>query len=102
MNNTNSIVVCKDDYNTVEDFENAVKKVVMVLLDNSYIMTVKYDGNDRGMGIVVINFEYADQEYGADYPYWLSPEEIDSVITDEERKEMAKEETEDYPLPMIY
>lgn len=82
MHNVNSIVICKEDYKTIEDWENAIKKAVMVLLDNNYIMTVKWD--EKELGIVTIDFEHDDVSFGARYPYWLSPEEWESVIWDDE------------------
>lgn len=91
MNDVNVITICKDKYPDRESFENAIKKAVMVLLDNDYIMTVRYD--DKGFGIVCIDYEHDDIEYGCDYPYWLSPEEFDSVILNEER---AERENDDY------
>lgn len=80
MNKVNSIVICRDTYKTQEDFENAIKKAVMVLLDNEYIMTVRYD--EPGLGIVCIDFDNADESMGCPYPYWLSPREWESVIWD--------------------
>lgn len=77
MNNVNQLVVCKEDYNSKEEFENAIKEAIMVLLNNNYIMTVKYD--DRVFGIVLIEFEHNNIEWGCPHPYWLSPEEFDSV-----------------------
>ena len=84
MNDVNRITICRDTYETQEDFENAIKKAVMVLLDNNYIMTVRYD--EPGLGIVCIDYEYSDQSFGCDYPYWLSPTEWESVILDDEMK----------------
>lgn len=52
----------------------------MVLLNNNYITTVKYDAMDKEMGIVVIDYNYADEEYGDRYPYWLYPDEEESII----------------------
>lgn len=77
MNSVNCITICKDKYKTQEDFENAIKKAVMVLLDNAYIMTVRYD--EPGLGIVSIEYSYADRQYGDIYPVWLFPEEEMSV-----------------------
>lgn len=83
MNKVNCITICKEDYENQKDFENAIKKAIMVLLDNNYIMTVRYD--EKSYGIVAIEFNPTNKEYGCDYPYWLSPKEIESVITNEER-----------------
>lgn len=84
MNDINSIVICRDTYKSQEEFENAIKKAIMVLLDNNYIMTVRYD--EPGLGIVAIDYNYADQTYGCHYPYWLSPDEWDSITWDDEVK----------------
>lgn len=84
MNDINSIVICRDTYKSQEEFENAIKKAIMVLLDNNYIMTVRYD--EPGLGIVAIDYNYADQMYGCHYPYWLSPDEWDSIMWDDEVK----------------
>ena len=75
----NQLTVCKDEYSSPEEFENAVKKAIMFLLDNGYIMTVKYDVGDKEMGIVVIDYNYADEEFGCYYPCWLSPDEIEVI-----------------------
>ena len=42
-------------------------------------MTVKYDLNEKEMGIVVIDYNYADEDIGGYYPYWLSPKEIADI-----------------------
>lgn len=84
-NDVNSLVVCRDDYHTNEEFEDALKKAIFVLLDNGYIMTVKYD-DGKDLGIVAIDYEYANEEFGCRYPHWLLPEE-------EELLECAKTES---------
>ena len=78
MIDVNEIVICKDDYKTKEEFESAIKDAIMVLLNNNYIMTVRYD--EKALGIVAIEYNYQNQEYGCHYPYWLSPEEFESVV----------------------
>ena len=79
MNKTtvNTIVVCKNKYNTQEEFENAIKRAILVLLENEYIMTVRYD--EKGLGIVCIDFNESDQSLGCAYPYWLFPEQIENL-----------------------
>jgi hypothetical protein len=85
MKDVNSIAICRDNYNTREEWEDAIKKMVVALLDNCQIMTVRYD--EPGFGIVVIEFNTDDPSVGCHYPYWLSPEEEMSVIYDDERKD---------------
>jgi hypothetical protein len=48
-------------------------------------MTVRYD--EPGLGIVAIEFNPDQQEWGCKYPYWLSPEEEESIVLDDEREE---------------
>ena len=83
--NTNSIVFCKDKYETETDWELAIGNAVMMLLNADYIMTVRYD--EKGLGVVVIEFEHDERSYGGAYPYWLELEEIEQVIFNDERKE---------------
>ena len=82
MNNVNTIIIMKKEYDTNEGFENAIKKAVTCLLDNDYIMTVSYE--EKGLGIVRIDFNHRDRVLGCDYPFWLSQTEIESVQCDTE------------------
>ena len=92
MKKVNDITICKKDYKTQEEFENAIKRAVMVLLENGYIMTIKYD--EPGLGIVWIQYDDADETMGSYYPAWLLPEEYDSIIWDGETDSL--EEYEEY------
>ena len=83
MSKVNELVICRDNYDSQEEFENEIKKAVMLLLNANQIMTVRYD--EKSLGIIIIEYKYADQNYSDYYPYWLSPEEIESVIFDSER-----------------
>lgn len=80
MKDVNSIAICRDNFSTREEWANAIKTMVCALLDNNQIMTVRYD--EPGLGIVVIEFNPNDQSFGCHYPYWLSPEEEESVVYD--------------------
>lgn len=84
MNKVNELVLCREDYNSQEEFENEIKKAVMLLLNANQIMTIRYD--EKGLGIVAIEYKYADQRYGDYYPYWLLPNEIESVIFDDKKE----------------
>lgn len=89
MKEVSSLVICRDNYSTREEWEDAIKKMVMSLLEARQIMTVYYD--EPGLGHVAFEFNPNDQKLGADYPYWLSPEEFESVIWDDEREEKKYE-----------
>lgn len=77
MKKINNITICRHKYTKREDFENAVKSAVMLLLDAEYVMTVRYD--DKPSGIVVIDYSHADREFGYPYPYWLDPQKEDVI-----------------------
>lgn len=82
MNKVNQIVICRHKYDSQEEFKNAIKDAIILLLNAEYIMTVKYD--DKGLGIVVIDYNYSEQEFGDAYPYWLMPDEWESVVWNDE------------------
>lgn len=84
MSRVNELVLCREIYGSQEEFENEIKTAVMLLLNANQIMTIRYD--EKGLGIVAIEYKHADQSYGDYYPYWLSPEEIESVIYNEDRE----------------
>lgn len=89
MKRVNDITVCRDNFKSKEEFEDAIKRVVMVLLENGYVMTIKYD--EPGIGIVWIKFCYDAEEMGDYTPVWLSPEEYESIIWDDERPDACTE-----------
>lgn len=84
MKSINSIAICRDNYSAREEWEDAIKKMVIALLENRQIVVVRYD--EPGLGIVDIEFNPDRPGWGCHYPYWLSPEEEGSVIYDEDRE----------------
>lgn len=85
MRDVNRVAIVRDNYSTREEWEGAIKKMVINLLDNRQIMTIRYD--EPGLGVVDIEFNPDQQEWGCKYPYWLSPKEEESVIWDDEWEE---------------
>jgi hypothetical protein len=77
MKGVNSIAICRDNYKSQYEFEQAVKATVMLLLNANYIMTVRYD--EPELGIIVIEYNPADESWGCDYPHWMSAEEYESI-----------------------
>ena len=75
MKAVNRLTFCKDNYKTVPEWRGAIADAVMLLLEAEYIMTVRYD--EKGLGIVCIDFDHADQSYGGPYPYWLDSNDLD-------------------------
>ena len=86
MHKVNELVIARHNHNNKEEFENAIKDAIMHLLDNNYIMTVRYDANDKELGVVVIEYEAADESWGCPYPHWLKPDDVYKI-------EMLNEET---------
>ena len=84
MKDVNSIAICRDNFNTKEEWKDAIRDMVVALLDNNQVMRVRYD--EPGLGIAVIEFNPNDESLGCDYPVWLSPTEVESVIYDDERE----------------
>lgn len=77
MKEVNCIIICKDDYKSEQDWKQAIADAVMLLLNANYIMTVKYD--EKGLGIVSIEYDYNCPSMGGPFPYWLLPEEFDMI-----------------------
>jgi hypothetical protein len=78
MHTVNTLVICKDDYETEEMFFNAIKDAIKVLLDNNYISVIDWD--EKGLGILRIDYASSDRTLGDYYPIWLSPKEEDYVM----------------------
>lgn len=83
MKNVNTIAIVLDNYSSREEWEDAIKKMVISLLENRQILVVRCD--EPGLGMVDIEFNPDQLEWGCHYPYWLSPTEEESVIYDEDR-----------------
>lgn len=84
--NTNTITILRENFDSETDFKNAIKDAIAVLLDNNYVMTVRWE--EKGAGIVAIDYNYGNEGFGDYYPRWLLPEEWESIYFDRrERKE---------------
>ena len=80
MKTVNCITICKDNYKSEQKWRQAISDAIMLLLNANYIMTVRYD--EKGLGIVCIDFDYADRSYGGPYPYWLDADDLDKYLAD--------------------
>ena len=90
MRHVNQLVICKKDYdNNEEKFRKALLDALMVILNNSYECTVRYD--EPGLGIAVFEYDYDRANgFGNPVPYWLSDDEADSVVWDDDRKSVLE------------
>lgn len=82
MKKVNTLVLCRDDYNSHEEWQMEIGKAMLMLANAQYIMVAKLDET----GIFCIEYEYDHEDWGCDYPYWLSPDEYESVVWDDERE----------------
>ena len=89
MEKVNCITFCKDKYKSEQEWKDAIAATVMLLLEAEYIMTVRYD--EKGLGIVCIDYDYADRTYGGPYPYWLDSDDFDLYF---ENKHLQCEDNE--------
>ena len=80
MNKVNELVICKKDFETKEEFKQRLTEAITILLESEYICTVRAEGND----IIVIKYDYDDKVYGSPYPYWLTPEQVESIPLDDD------------------
>lgn len=79
MKKVNEIVISKNNYDNDEhSFQEAIKKAVMLLIENEYIATVRYD--EASLGIVIIEYETTHRDWGAPYPYWLDSDEYEDFV----------------------
>lgn len=84
----NRLTVCRQNYLTQEEFENAIKEIVVWLMKEEYVMTIKYD--EPALGIVLIEYDYLNEEYGGALPRWLTPEDEELLISAREELENEK------------
>ena len=74
--NINRISFDIENYNNDEDeMYKDIAKVLQILIKNDEICTFEY----ADCGIFVIHHNYANREFGDIYPYWLSPEEQETI-----------------------
>ena len=77
MQDVNRIVICRDNHESQEEFENAIRDAIMLLMNEGYVMVVRYD--EPGLGIVCIDFDYDDIELSGHHPCWITPDEWEVV-----------------------
>jgi hypothetical protein len=75
LNKVQTLVICKKQFETQEEFKQRLVDAITVLLDSEYILKVKADESN----IIVIEYEHDDQSFGTPYPYWLTPEQVESI-----------------------
>ena len=74
MNKVNELVLGTEDYETESEFQSKLSQAITLLLSAGYICTVR----EEEIGIIVIKYDH-DGSDGSSYPYWLTPEQAESV-----------------------
>ena len=72
-NFVNRLTICRNNYKSEEEFRNAISASVHLLIDAEYVLVIQYD--EKGLGIVTIDYSYADRSLGAPYPIWGNEDE---------------------------
>lgn len=85
MNKPNTIIFTEEECG--EALWGCVSKQIELLCKANYICTVAEEEH----GIVRIDFESARAEWGGLYPYWLYPEEEETIIYNDEREKKTDE-----------
>lgn len=77
MNRTNEICIMQSNFEPLEEYKRFIGDIAYALLKMNYIMTIRTE-----LGVneqTIIEYQYADQQMGDAYPYWLYPEEVDTI-----------------------
>lgn len=83
MHQVNSIYFDPDNYESEYLMWDDITEMMRILCKNDHIIVVRQDE----FGQVFLDFETANRELGAPFPFWLSPEEEESVVWDDAEDE---------------
>ena len=86
MPKPNQIAFNIEDYdgNSTEMFAD-IGKVLKILTKNGYVCTFTCD--EPAFEIYVVEFEYKDEGLCDVKPYWLTPEQYENVVAEEEEED---------------
>ena len=77
MNKVNELVICKKEFENETEYKKRLSDAIAILLDSGYICTIR----EEEVGVIVIEYDHDDSAYGSPYPYWLTPEQAESIPT---------------------
>jgi len=93
MPDVNQLVLCRDFYKDDVEFWSQVGQAVKLLLNAENILTIRFD--EKGLGILSIEFNPDDVILGYAEPHWLTLDEWE-LVTDFRRDQLQpKFDTED-------
>lgn len=85
---SNKIIFHKRQFNSIAELYLKVAQQLQILVESGYICTL-YDGDD-GKGLVVLEYNLADNSLGTPIPVWLLPDEIAYVERYQQQKYIAE------------
>jgi len=78
----NTVAFDQSRYRSDEDMWSNITMLLRSLCDAGCVSMVRYED----AGIYVVEFASADQSLGDVYPYWLTPEQFETVVFDKEEE----------------
>lgn len=88
MHDVNEVVLDPMNYEDKDDMWYCALDLLKALTKNGYISVVKEDD----FGLLNISFESEDRDFGSYYPFWLSPQEAERLVYDDELAKKAEQE----------
>lgn len=77
----NYITVCRNDFDSKEEWEQAVARAIKVLIENKYIVRMEL----QDFGTVMIEFDYQEHLIAEHRCVWLTDTELNTVVYDDEK-----------------
>lgn len=85
MKKVNSLTIDRANYETEKEFYDIIGKLISLLMDLNQIVVSRYEDAN----IYVVEFMPNEPEYGDYMPYWLLPEEEETIVYKEETVQYA-------------
>lgn len=74
------ITVCKDNFKSAEEWEQAIARAVRVLIENRCVVRMELEEFDT----MVIEFDYQDFQIAERRCVWLTDTQLGTVVYDDE------------------
>jgi hypothetical protein len=89
--NVNRITFNVERYRSEDEMFQDVAKTLQILTKNDEICTFEYED----VGIYILHHNYANQDFGDLYPYWMTPDDYEDYIYSKNREEDEEEHNEE-------
>lgn len=74
-NRYNTLCIARHNFTTEDEYLLTIGKAIDMLQQNDYTIEIPR----RECAITIIHYNYADPQMGTPMPYWLNPEEEETV-----------------------